>query len=483
MPYYFVRVAGETSHNNPQEHSSFVAGEPPTYPKKYFNHYARCLADGFIRIGWPDTGDLLKGGKNSALTDAYTLETLKPHIQKYLFQFSNMPLGSIVLMPNKDNPGELYIGEVNAPYRYYHDVPNDPYECSHRVGVSWNKDESGMPKAYLASSLGIGIMGGWWLRAFHEIKDKKTISAIDQAHSEASPSILVDLDSFVQYPYESHSWTHTSRFTAFKTSDKTLSHNAETGIPLDIVDSFFDTELEAGKYLEVSLVVNGQSYLSKIERKNDNRYKLHLNVVKDRLNLNSLDVGKDTLWFEKDPDDLNCFYISTKCSNKSLAVKPKGKFKPSKTTAISKAERRVGQDYFRSEVMEVCKGRCIVTGVREQYPSILIASHIKPWSISNDDERMDGHNGLLLAPHVDKLFDKYLISFDRHGLIIPSKRIDKTIIASWNIDTSSVYKLTAQQNVYLEHHREFMNKLDAKEAELKGQSPFKLKGPEPFNLK
>ena len=44
-------------------------------------------------------------------------------------------------------------------------------------------------------------------------------------------------------------------------------------------------------------------------------------------------------------------------------------------------------------------------------PELLIASHIKPWRDSNDEERLDACNGLLLAAHVDKAFDRYLLSF------------------------------------------------------------------------
>jgi hypothetical protein len=31
----------------------------------------------------------------------------------------------------------------------------------------------------------------------------------------------------------------------------------------------------------------------------------------------------------------------------------------------------------------------------------LVASHIKPWRLSDNSERLDGNNSLLLSPHVD----------------------------------------------------------------------------------
>lgn len=39
------------------------------------------------------------------------------------------------------------------------------------------------------------------------------------------------------------------------------------------------------------------------------------------------------------------------------------------------------------------------------------ASHIKPWRISDNRERLDKFNGLLLTPALDLLFDAGFISF------------------------------------------------------------------------
>jgi predicted restriction endonuclease len=45
----------------------------------------------------------------------------------------------------------------------------------------------------------------------------------------------------------------------------------------------------------------------------------------------------------------------------------------------------------------------------------LIASHVKPWSESNHQERLDVNNGLLHCPNHDDLFDKGYISFIKMG--------------------------------------------------------------------
>jgi hypothetical protein len=90
------------------------------------------------------------------------------------------------------------------------------------------------------------------------------------------------------------------------------------------------------------------------------------------------------------------------------------------TTREVLVEARVGQGRFRRDLVALW-GRgevCALTGI--DVPELLIASHIKPWRNSDDHERLDPCNGLLLAAHVDKAFDRYLLSFreERDELIV-----------------------------------------------------------------
>ena len=71
---------------------------------------------------------------------------------------------------------------------------------------------------------------------------------------------------------------------------------------------------------------------------------------------------------------------------------------------------RVGQGHYRRTLIELWQGKCSVTGYSDT--RLLIASHIKPWAVSSNSERLDPHNGLLLTPNLDKAFDSGLISFD-----------------------------------------------------------------------
>jgi putative restriction endonuclease len=116
---------------------------------------------------------------------------------------------------------------------------------------------------------------------------------------------------------------------------------------------------------------------------------------------------------------------------------------------IIKARR--GQGVFRSNVL-LRETRCRVTGVTEQRH--LRASHIKPWRIANDTERLDGANGLLLSPHIDHLFDSGYITFSatQELLVVPVVR--NTLLDAWGINPGvRVGVFSTEQNAYLEFHR------------------------------
>lgn len=121
-------------------------------------------------------------------------------------------------------------------------------------------------------------------------------------------------------------------------------------------------------------------------------------------------------------------------------------------TAIIKS--RVGQGVFRKKLMEKYNGICVVTGVSTQ--KLLIASHIKPWAASNNDERLSEENGLLLTPTYDKLFDYGLITFSNFGNIIISPQLSKDEISKLKISSDVEYdlKVSAKMREHLDYHRD-----------------------------
>lgn len=93
-----------------------------------------------------------------------------------------------------------------------------------------------------------------------------------------------------------------------------------------------------------------------------------------------------------------------------------------KTTREAVIQARRGQGKFRSNV-ELIEKQCRLTKITN--PSLLIASHIKPWrSCETATERLDGMNGLLLTPDADLLFDRGFITFEDDGEVRVSTRFD-----------------------------------------------------------
>jgi hypothetical protein len=84
---------------------------------------------------------------------------------------------------------------------------------------------------------------------------------------------------------------------------------------------------------------------------------------------------------------------------------------------------RVGQGRFRKSLLELWGSRCAVTGV--ELPAVLTAGHIKPWRCSTNAERLDPHNGLLVLPQYDRLFDRGLISFADDGTMLLSPALPR----------------------------------------------------------
>jgi hypothetical protein len=122
------------------------------------------------------------------------------------------------------------------------------------------------------------------------------------------------------------------------------------------------------------------------------------------------------------------------------------------TTSNSIQKLRVGQTRFRAELLEYWKG-CAITGV--SIPAILKASHIKPWSASSSDERLDPYNGLLLTPNLDSLFDRGLITFESGGAIMISSRLQEADQVHLGISQNlKLRKINGAHKIYLEYHRE-----------------------------
>ena len=112
---------------------------------------------------------------------------------------------------------------------------------------------------------------------------------------------------------------------------------------------------------------------------------------------------------------------------------------------------RVGQGQYRNN-LERHEAGCRITGITDK--RFLTASHIKPWVKSNDFEKLDGNNGLLLSPHIDRLFDRGYISFQDNGQLIFSPSLPSDVMTAWGLNNPAKVKpLTNKQSFYMNFHR------------------------------
>lgn len=124
------------------------------------------------------------------------------------------------------------------------------------------------------------------------------------------------------------------------------------------------------------------------------------------------------------------------------------------TAALRSTEVRSKQSLFRRRLIGVEK-ECRLTGVRDL--RFLRASHIKPWSAcATGTERIDGHNGLLLTPAADHLFDQGWISFGSNGRILRADDLPSDVAERLGLNVMAgrtIGGFSKQQHHYLEYHR------------------------------
>jgi len=125
------------------------------------------------------------------------------------------------------------------------------------------------------------------------------------------------------------------------------------------------------------------------------------------------------------------------------------------TARIIQQTIRIGQEKFRRNLLEEMSF-CPITGITDK--RILLASHIKPWRVSNNNERLDKNNGFIFSPTIDKLFDIGLITFENNKALLVSKALDSGNIKSIGIEPKKVYENLPIENriQYLEYHRNFI---------------------------
>ena len=125
------------------------------------------------------------------------------------------------------------------------------------------------------------------------------------------------------------------------------------------------------------------------------------------------------------------------------------------TEKMSLVAARRGQGVFRKRLQEI-EQRCRLTGVEKD--DYLVASHILPWRLcTSSAERLDGHNGLLLTPNADRLFDRGMLSFSDDGSVLVSETLaedDLVRLGLPNLKSRNVGGFSERQRRYLKRHRQ-----------------------------
>ncbi len=123
-----------------------------------------------------------------------------------------------------------------------------------------------------------------------------------------------------------------------------------------------------------------------------------------------------------------------------------------KVERVQLYKARIGQGEYRKKLLEMCPF-CPITMISDD--RLLIASHIKPWVESDEKEKIDPFNGLMLTPTFDRLFDRGFMSFTDDKKLILSPFLSNMTYSKLGISDSKTYSLLPIEGreEYMEYHR------------------------------
>ncbi|MDN7242222.1 HNH endonuclease signature motif containing protein [Planococcus sp. N028] len=111
---------------------------------------------------------------------------------------------------------------------------------------------------------------------------------------------------------------------------------------------------------------------------------------------------------------------------------------------------RKTQSKFRNLLMERESG-CQLCNLT--IPALLVASHIVPWAIADEFQKVDLNNGIVLCVSHDALFDRGYISFDDNGKILISSQLPPSEFERLRINKHISINILPEQHRYMRIHR------------------------------
>lgn len=113
-------------------------------------------------------------------------------------------------------------------------------------------------------------------------------------------------------------------------------------------------------------------------------------------------------------------------------------------------KQRIGHSAFAKKVKTRAGNKCLIN---RNICRNLIASHIKPWAYSENDEKVDIANGVCLSPNYDGLFEYGIISFNDDGTIIISS-LSEGEMGAYGLNGKEKIEVSQAQAKYLTWHRD-----------------------------
>lgn len=249
----------------------------------------------------------------------------------------------------------------------------------------------------------------------------------------------------------------------FKSATKNLdksSFKRGSHIPIEVRKVFECDDINYGEKKSIILMYNGNMFTAEIEREKNNKIRIIWNnlipimkkVFKNEINdfedSEELSVRVPRLKFTKETAIKYDVEMRTKyshdvlCELEKLEIDVENKTIEEINEVGEVIERvvkaRKNQNKFR-EALFKRENKCKICGLAHK--ELLIASHIKPWSESTPEEKLNHFNGFLLCPNHDFLFDKHLITFEDNGQIIISKRLSEDDKQLLNINNDIVINI------------------------------------------
>ncbi|MDT7986608.1 HNH endonuclease signature motif containing protein [Clostridium perfringens] len=269
------------------------------------------------------------------------------------------------------------------------------------------------------------------------------------------------------------SWQYDEKDLSFviKNLDKS-SFKRGSHIPIEIRKFFECEDVIYGQKKSITLIYNAENFKAEIEREKNNKIRIVWNklipkmkeVFKNEINdfedSKELSVRVPRLKFTKETAIKYDVEMKTKyshdvlCELERLDIDVENKTIEEINEVGEVRERvvnaRKNQNKFREALFKrECK--CKICGLAHK--ELLIASHIKPWSKSTPEEKLNPFNGFLLCPNHDSLFDKHLISFKDNGEIIISKRLSEKEQELLNINKDILINIEEENKKFLKDHR------------------------------